>query len=132
MSQEAIDARTLSQLPAKHILGIFGERLAADYLERAGLRVLARNWRSSTGEIDLICLEENTLVFVEVKTRSSLKLGDPLEAIDHRKLDRLKQLSIEWCRAHPKEAKNRPVRIDAVGVLVVGEQTLVDHIRQVC
>lgn len=129
MKPETIDPAVLSRLPAKHILGIFGERLAADFLERAGLTVIDRNWRGESGEIDLVALEADELVFVEVKTRSSLRLGDPLEAIDERKLQRLRRLSFEWCRANSARARGLRPRIDAVGVLVVGNQTLVDHIR---
>jgi putative endonuclease len=65
----------------KDDLGRTGEQVAAEYLERAGLRVLDRNWRSATGEIDIVATERRVLVVCEVKTRSGTGFGTPLEAI---------------------------------------------------
>ncbi len=77
-------------------IGRRGERVAARYLRRRGLRILARNWRTKTGEIDLIALETDTIVFVEVKSRKRGssggpdERGDPLDRIDGRKLRRIR------------------------------------------
>ena len=81
----------------------------------AGLRIVQRNWRCTEGEIDLVARDGDDLVFVEVKTRSSLDYGHPLEAITPRKLARLKRLAGAWCLAHPDE--HGRVRIDAVAVI---------------
>jgi putative endonuclease len=62
----------------KDDLGRSGEQVAAEYLERAGLRVLDRNWRSATGEIDIVAVERRVLVVCEVKTRSGTGFGTPL------------------------------------------------------
>ena len=64
-------------------LGAAGERLAALAIERAGLRIIARNWRCPYGEIDLIAEDDQRgeLVFIEVKTRRGARLGIPEEAI---------------------------------------------------
>ena len=69
----------------KDELGRRGEQAAAEYLERAGLRILDRNWRCETGELDIVALERRVLVVCEVKTRSGLRYGSPLEAVSHRK-----------------------------------------------
>ena len=68
-------------------IGILGERLAADYLERQGFEIIARNWRApeTRNEIDLIARDGDCLVFVEVKTARTLKIGDPLTWVPPRK-----------------------------------------------
>lgn len=65
------------------------EREAAARLSRMGYRILAENFRCRQGEIDLIAEEGNVLVFIEVKYRSSLRSGDPAEAVDARKKERI-------------------------------------------
>src|SRR5262249_40137265 len=75
----------------KDDLGRTGERVAAEYLERAGLRVLDRNWRSATGEIDIVAAERQVLVICEVKTRPGTGFGTPLEAITRHKRARPRQ-----------------------------------------
>ncbi len=68
--------------PAHLRLGARGEKLAARYLRRHGFKVLYRNFRGRHGgEIDLVCRERDTLVFVEVKTRTREDFGRPLEAV---------------------------------------------------
>lgn len=66
-------------------LGDFGEAAAADYLCTDGYKILARNYRSKHGEIDIIALKDNVLSFIEVKTRSSDRYGIPSEAVDRKK-----------------------------------------------
>ncbi len=103
-------------MKAKDALGQAGERLAADYLEDHGISVIDNNWRCASGEIDLVGLEGSELVIVEVKTRSSLRYGDPLEALTRAKLLRLRTLAVLWAREHQRAAS--PLRIDAVGIIL--------------
>jgi Holliday junction resolvase-like predicted endonuclease len=72
-------------LNAKDILGRRGEQLAVEHLQRAGLRILDRNWRCADGEIDIVAAERRALVVCEVKTRSGVRYGTPLEAITRQK-----------------------------------------------
>ena len=65
------------------------EELAAKYLEEKGYEILERNYRIRTGEIDLIARDARYLVFIEVKYRKNLQMGDPLEAVDVRKQQRI-------------------------------------------
>ena len=65
----------------KDELGRLGERLAAEYLQQAGMRILDRNWRCAEGELDIVAAERRVLVACEVKTRSGLGFGSPLEAV---------------------------------------------------
>jgi putative endonuclease len=100
---------------AKDDLGREGERVAAEYLERAGLRVLDRNWRCADGEIDIVAAERQVMVVCEVKTRSGGQFGTPLEAITRNKRARLRRLAARWLVAHGVLFDE--VRIDVVGLV---------------
>lgn len=108
-------------------LGAKGELLAARFLTRRGLVLLDHNWRSPEGEIDLVLREGRTLVICEVKTRSSNDYGTPHEAIDRRKVDRMRRLAGAWLRAHSVHPED--IRLDLVAVLVprIGEPEI-DHV----
>ena len=96
-------------------VGAYGERLALRYLVQAGLVVLDRNWRSGTGEIDIIARDGDVLVCCEVKTRRGPAFGAPAEAVVPAKVARLRRLAAEWlarARVRPRE-----VRFDVVEVL---------------
>ena len=117
-------------MAAKDTLGRRGEQLAASYLEGRGYEVVDRNWRCPQGEIDIIARDSDELVFVEVKTRSSVAFGHPLEAITAVKLARLRRLAAAWCEAHPDGFAS--IRIDAVAVIAPrGEGVTVEHLRRV-
>ena len=115
-------------------MGVQGEDLAVAELERQGMVVLARNWRSRTGEIDIVASEEGergrTLVFCEVKCRSGLGFGDPLEAITWAKLRTLRALAAEWMRVH--QVRAAAIRLDAIGVLLQpGQAPRLTHVKAV-
>lgn len=101
-------------MAAKDELGQRGERIAERHLVAQGLTVLDRNWRCPQGEIDLVLRDGDETVFVEVKTRTSVTFGHPLEAITVEKLARLRRLASAWCAAHPGAGR---IRIDAVAVV---------------
>ena len=113
----------------KHVLGLYGERVAGNYLQSIGYEILERNWRCPIGEIDLIVRDENRYVFVEVKTRNGRGFGHPLEAITEMKLGRLRRLVGEWCRT--RQLSGIDVRIDAVSVLVEHGRVQFEHVKQV-
>jgi putative endonuclease len=117
-------------MSAKDELGRLGEQLAVDFLERADLRILDRNWRCPAGEIDIVALERWALVICEVKTRSSNRYGTPMEAISARKRVRLRKLAVGWVQAHGVFYED--IRIDVVGIMRVapGEYSI-EHIRGV-
>lgn len=103
---------------AKDARGRQGEAIAAEHLIGQGLIVLDRNWRCDIGEIDIVAREGDTLVICEVKTRSSRRFGDPLEAITSAKANRLRRLAARWVTendVHPRE-----IRIDLVGIVMSG------------
>ena len=113
----------------KDDLGRRGENEAAAYLTGLGYRIVDRNWRCPSGEIDIVALDGTELVIVEVKTRSGRGYGDPLEAVIPQKLTRLCVLAGAWRRAH-RGVRARTTRIDLIGVLIPRhEQPVVDHLR---
>jgi putative endonuclease len=117
-------------MAAKDALGRRGEQVAAEYFTGAGLVIVDRNWRCAQGEIDLVVREGEELVFVEVKTRSGLGYGHPLEAITSQKLARLRRLAAAWCEAHPGHVER--IRIDAVAVIAPRSGGVqLEHLRRV-
>jgi putative endonuclease len=73
-----------------------GEDAAAEWYRNAGYRIVDRNWRCPRGEIDLVVVDDNTVVFVEVKARTSGRYGSGFDAVDHRKQRRLRRLAALW------------------------------------
>lgn len=81
-------------------LGRYGELLAERYLLRQGWIVLARNHRTRYSELDLVAVEDRTVVFVEVKTRAGHLSGNPAEAVDLEKQRRISRAAINYIRHH--------------------------------
>ena len=98
----------------RRALGQEGERLAAEYLERAGYTIVERNARAGGVEMDLIARRGRTLAFVEVKTRSSHRHGPPEVAVDARKQARLVHGAATWLQHHRRRWES--VRFDVVAV----------------
>lgn len=114
----------------KDDLGRRGEDLAVEFLERAGYEILDRNWRSPTGEIDIVARSGGVVAIVEVKTRSGVGSGHPFEAVTFTKLRRLRSLAAEWCAA--AGSGSAAVRIDVVGVVAPpGAPAVVEHVSGV-
>ena len=80
--------------------GKAGEDLAASSLERAGYEILCRNYRCRHGELDIVAREGRHLVFVEVKSRRSLRFGEPHEAVDARKQRRISRTALHYLQHH--------------------------------
>ncbi|MGI9646175.1 MAG: YraN family protein [Ilumatobacteraceae bacterium] len=94
--------------------GRWGEDLAADHYEQLGYSVLDRNWRSSTGELDLIVERGGLVVFCEVKARRSDRYGPPAAAVGPAKQQRIRRLAVEWLAAHGR--RRRDIRFDVVAI----------------
>lgn len=125
--RQRIDRRRVGQL---------GEDLAAAHLVADGMTVVERNWRCRHGEVDIIAREDRAagtndrriMVFCEVKCRTGLGFGGPLEAITWAKVRKLRQLAGEWVATH--DATWRGWRIDAIGVICLpGRPPRLDHVR---
>jgi putative endonuclease len=119
---------------SKKQLGVRGEDLACAELVRQGMQVLERNWRCRLGEIDIVAADVGemglTLVFCEVKCRTGLGFGHPLEAITFAKMRTLRQLAALWMREHHVKAST--IRLDAIGVVLIpGTEPSVTHVKAV-
>ena len=122
---------------ARQRLGRTAESLAADSLQRRGMRIVARNARTSSvrGELDVIALDGATLVFVEVKAlRTSSRLGPerPAIAVGHRKRQKLRSLALAWLHDHDGSVPAHVrLRFDVVGLRLDsrGQVTEWEHLR---
>ena len=101
-------------MPIHSPLGLTGEQDATDYLKNKNFVVLERNFYVRGGEIDIICLDGDCLVFVEVKARKENSLGKPYEAIKYTKLMKMRKVIWQYLQTHQHNHKR--IRIDVVSV----------------
>jgi putative endonuclease len=107
----------VSGKPDRALRGELGERLAARYLRKHGYKILYRNFRGRTGgEIDIVCRNGDTLVFVEVKTRTREDFGRPIEAIHREQRKRISRGALAWLRM--LDDPDILFRFDVVEVLI--------------
>ena len=107
-------------------LGDRGEQAAARYLEHIGYEVLERNWSCPAGEADIIARQDETVVFVEVKTRIGISKGFPEEAVDAKKRQRYEKIAAYFLSGY--EEINIPFRFDVIGILVISEdRAIIKH-----
>lgn len=117
----------LAKLLPSRKTGNLGEDAAARYLESRGLRVLERNWRHRQWELDLICRDGDTLVFVEVKTRKANSMTTPADAMTRDKRMRLVKAASHYLSKN--NLWDEPCRFDLAGVTDTGASMDVDHIE---
>jgi putative endonuclease len=96
--------------------GNMGENLAAVFLRDKGYQLLDRNYHTRFGELDLVMLENEMVVFVEVKTRTSKKFGSPEDSINSSKMEHLQNAGLLWLQEHPKSPDDW--RIDVVSIFM--------------
>ena len=106
--------------------GELGERIATRWLERAGWRILARRYRSGRRDIDVVAEREGIVAFVEVKARTGLAFGDPVEAVHRRKQRELTKSALSWIERHGRSGEL--YRFDVLGVLVRDRRVFVRHV----
>ncbi|MBM4168590.1 MAG: YraN family protein [Ignavibacteria bacterium] len=104
-----------------------GEDLALDYLRSRGYHVLARNYRFERGEIDLIAEDGEVIVFVEVKTRRSMKYGQPEHSVTLRKQNQIRKVAEGYLHEH--EMRNRPCRFDVLAITMTYHDPTIIHYR---
>ena len=109
-------------------LGARGEDEAARFLKKQGYRILERNFRSRLGEIDIVARDGDTLVFVEVKTRSGDSFGSPKDAIGKNKMRRITRGSMDYLRTRRKSG-DVPARFDVVSVELKDGRFSTEHIK---
>ena len=105
-----------------------GEARAAAYLAARGLTILARNVRAPAGEIDLVALDGETLVFCEIRTRRSRGQGGALESVTPAKQRQVVRVARWFLAAHPAW-HDRPIRFDVVAIDVREDAVAIEHVR---
>jgi putative endonuclease len=109
-------------------LGNRGEKIAAKFLRKQGYRIIEKNYHSRLGEIDIVAKENESIVFVEVKTRCSTDFGLPEEALSYDKRRRLSKLALGYL-AH-RRIKDTNCRFDVVSILMdTNKVRKVNHIK---
>lgn len=89
--------------------------MAASYLQKKGYVILAKNFYTPFGELDLIAEKEGVLCYIEIKYRSSKKYGNPLEAVDYRKQRRISKSAMYHYAVHGA-TQHKPCRFDVIGI----------------
>lgn len=110
-----------------HRLGGRGEELAADFLQRRGYRLLARNYRTPWGEVDLIARHRGFVVFIEVKARQSPRFGLPQEAVHAAKQEKLRTVAEHYLQQQGLE--EMPVRFDVVAIRITDRGPVIELIE---
>jgi len=110
-------------------LGKAGEALAVDFLKRKGYKILEQNYRTRWGEIDTIAQDESVLVFVEVKTRRSLKFGAPHESVGISKQRKMSKTALEYLQE--KDLFDTACRFDILAITLppATQQPHIEHIE---
>jgi putative endonuclease len=114
----------------KHRLGLLGQKIARVYLNGHGYRVIEENFVCRWGEIDLIAIEKETLVFVEVRTRKSTKFLSPIETITLKKLKSVERTAKYYLCTHNDLPSSW--QIDCLGVVIRANQKAMIDLRQNC
>ena len=113
----------------KKELGNIGEQIAVEYLEKNNYQILKRNFYCKQGEIDIIAKDEQEIVFIEVKTRSSIDFGQPSEAVNSIKLKHMYKAAKYFL--YKSHCMNNFIRFDVIEVLIENGKFNVNHIIQI-
>ena len=108
-------------------LGSYGERLAREYLEEQGLRILERNYHFHHAEVDIIAAEGDCLVFCEVKTRRDVQFGTPEQAVTPQKVRQIRKVAGSYIAVH--RMHDRQCRFDVIGIVVTGGVVRLNYLR---
>jgi len=111
----------------KKELGKKGEELALRFLKKRGYRVLDRNYVCKMGEMDIIATEKDTLVFVEVKTRTSTTFGPPQLAVNPKKQSQMSKVALNFLKE--KKLEDAKARFDVVAILFGQEGAEIELIK---
>lgn len=108
-------------------LGNTGENIAVNFLENHGYKILEKNFRIRAAEIDIIAEKDNTIIFVEVKTRSNIRKGTPAEAVNLRKQKKI----IEAASVFLQDEKyfDKACRFDVIEILSAGKDFKINYIE---
>ncbi|MCL4456723.1 MAG: YraN family protein [Nitrospirae bacterium] len=125
--QKAYNFKKISEMRMMKTLGSKGEDIAADFLKKKGYKIIRRNYKTPLGEADIIVKDNNTIVFVEVKARTSDAFGQPFEAVNYRKQEKFKKIALYYLKHNKIELS---VRFDVVSILSKDGKAEVNHIME--
>ena len=111
----------------KPTLGDWGEKVAANYLQRQGYQILDQNYKTKLGELDIVAKEGEVIVFVEVKTRTSRSFGLPQEAVNFKKQNKIIRMALQYLRDH--RVSEATWRADVVAVVMDRRTHRVENIE---
>lgn len=116
---------------SKKQIGIFGEKIAYNYLQKNNYRIIETNFRCKQGEIDIIAWDnvQEELVFVEVKTRTNYNYGTPAEAIDYKKRNHI--LKTTQYYLYIKKIEKCSIRFDAVEIVIYNGKIGLNHLKNI-
>ncbi|MCR5214467.1 MAG: YraN family protein [Eubacterium sp.] len=106
-------------------IGAFWEKQVAEYLEMEGMEILDMNYRTRYSEIDIIARDKEEIVFIEVKYRTSSFSGNPLEAVDSKKQNRIRNAALYYLSDHNYIEDRTSIRFDVIGI----EGQNIEHIK---
>ena len=98
-------------------IGEKGELIAEQFLKESGFEIIEKNWRTGHKEIDVICKQEDYYIFVEVKTRTTVRQGMPEESISESKIRSV----TEAARIYLYEKKYKDIRFDVISIILKNE-----------
>lgn len=114
----------------KRVLGKKGEEIASKYLIKSGYKVIEKNYRTKYGEIDLICEKEDSIIFIEVRTKTNLDYILPEESITSKKIEHLKKSSLEYLSNSNRKYKN--IKFEFIGILFLNKENYkLNHIKDI-
>ena len=108
-------------------LGRESESLAEEFLRKLGYRIVCRNYSCPLGEIDLVAVHKNVIVFVEVRSRSRSEFGSPLETVGRKKQQQVARVALHFLSE--KRLHARDARFDVVGVMWKGGDPSIEHVE---
>ena len=113
----------------KKIIGSLGEKLAVKYLENKGYKIIDVNFYCKYGEIDIVAKFERMVVFIEVKTRTSLKHGFPIDGVNHKKIIHIRNSARYYL--YKNKIFNFDIRFDVIEVYLKKSKYVINHIKDI-
>lgn len=119
----------LGKMYLRHEIGKIGEEIAVKYVMGLGYKIIERNFYANQGEIDIIAKDKKEMVFIEVKTRTNLFFGKPIEAVTNQKQKHLIRTVKYYL--YLKHMENEYIRLDVIEVYITEDKFKINHIKQI-
>lgn len=122
-----IKTKYIYHMSEHNTLGKLGENVAVTYLEQHGYAIRHRNWRFHHLEVDIISVKDHEIVFVEVKTRKNNEYGEPYDAVDYKKMQRLVKAADTYIKLYQIDYN---IRFDIISVVGENGNFTIEHIKE--